>query len=96
MKIEIKGWVYLDTVFSGVKSPHFSFFSGVRNESLGGYIPLVEATVSAECPEFDPRTLQVAALRNEAKRVQAEAQKRLTEIESQIGKLLAIEHAEAA
>ena len=85
--------MYLDTIFSTAASPRFAFFSGARNESLGSYIPLVEAAVTAQCPEFDPRTLQVAALRNEAKRVQAEAQKRLTEIESQIGKLLALEAA---
>jgi hypothetical protein len=99
MQIELKGWVYLDTLSSQYSAtPRFTFFPGAKEDNIGGgvYVPVVEATVTAESPEFDPRTLQVAALRSEAKRVQAEAQKRLTDIESRIGKLLAIEHTEAA
>jgi hypothetical protein len=94
MQVTIKGWVYLDTIsVTAQDEPRFVFFGGPRSTDFGSYIPLVEAEVNADVPAFDTRALQVAALRQRAKTVQAEAQAKLTQIEAQIGKLLALEAA---
>ncbi len=62
-----------------------------------GYIFLgeVEVSVDYELPDdFNFTQCQIDALRKEQKRILAESQKKVTEIEEQIQKMLCIEHKE--
>lgn len=52
-----------------------------------------EQEIEIEVPDdFDPRAQQIAALEDEKKRVMAEYQKTVTQINERINKLQAIEH----
>jgi hypothetical protein len=92
MQIKIEGAIYLDANGSTASTPRFTFFAGQPN-AFSGYVPVAPFTLVADLPELDPRSVQVAALQTELTKVRAESQARITQIESQIGKLLALEAA---
>lgn len=61
---------------------------------IEGYIMAGSIEIDYEPPEgFDPRAGAVAALEAEKTRIQAEFQKRITDIEAQINKYTALEFA---
>jgi hypothetical protein len=91
MQIKIDGAIYLDAN-SQASEPIFTFFRG-KPEAFAGYVPVSHYLLIADVPELDPRAVQVAALQTELTKVRAESQARITQIESQIGKLLALEAA---
>jgi len=61
------------------------------------YIHIGKATITIDAPDnFDPRAGAVQALEEQRKRIQAEFQARITEIDRQISQYTAIEYMEAA
>ena len=92
MQIKIEGAIYLDANGSSASNPRFTFFAG-KPEAFSGYVPVSHYLLIADLPELDTRAVQVAALRQQLTEVQAESQARMTQIEAQIGKLLALEAA---
>lgn len=57
-----------------------------------GYVTVCEQELDIEIPDdFDPRKLQVEALREEKQRINAEFSRRCTQIDEQINRLTALE-----
>lgn len=73
-------------------------FSGASVEGWGdGYIPAGTATLTIDLPEgFDPRAGAVKTLEERRKKIQAEFQARINEIDRQISQFAAIEFVEEA
>jgi hypothetical protein len=60
---------------------------------VAGYVTVNQQQFDVEIPDdFDPRKLQVEALREEKQRISAEFARRCTQIEEQINKLTALEY----
>lgn len=57
------------------------------------YVPIRELEIEVDVPDdFDPRPLQVAALRAERDKITAECEVKKNNIDEQIQRLLSIEH----
>lgn len=68
-----------------------------KDMSQYGYVYVKPVEIEVEAPtDFDPRAAKLASLREEEKRVRAEFQARITELQRQQSELLAIEMVEAA
>lgn len=88
MKHTIKGYVVCSTTWDD--KLEFDFFS--FEPSSGVYTIVMEHSFEVEIPDnFDPRPGQIAALKAEKERVQAEFAKKVMEIDARINELLAIE-----
>lgn len=69
------------------------------NDSSGMWTAgvIAEVDVDVEVPDdFDPRAVQIEALKLERQQVTARLQSEITRIDHEIGKLLALEHKEKA
>lgn len=102
MQVTIKGFIYaqgtrhFDTeTMKSVEGPGYHFYMG---SNIGGskyfedYVMVCPHNIVAEIPaDFDPRSELVKNLEREKKRVMAEFNKRVTEIDAQIQTYLAIE-----
>lgn len=102
MKISIPGFIYAKgTRHFDVKTsrylegPAYSFWEGGdlhKSEHFSDYVLVGPHEIIAEIPDsFDPRQKLAENLRAEKKRLQAEFNKRVTEIDRQIQTYLAIE-----
>lgn len=92
MKVEIKGYVLFGQYEHEARwggKPYFTFKDYDPSE---GFVVVREETLTLEVPEeFDPRPQMVEKLEAEKKRIEAEFQARVTQINAQIQSLLAIE-----
>jgi len=89
MQIKIDGAIYLDT-YSPFNEPRFTFFRGAP-DAMAGYTPVMPYTLIADIPDVDPHAVQIASLQAQLKKLRAESQARITQIEGQINKLLALD-----
>lgn len=88
--ITIKGGVYLDSRDSHTEGGRFVFFTG-EAKSWDAYVLVTPHELVFDIPDgFDPRGDLVKALEEQKRKLQAEFTARVTEINAQIGKLLAI------
>ena len=92
MKVKIKGYV-THTKYKWEDKPHYSFYGFDPSDHLGDdSVVVMQHEVEIEIPDdFDPRPGQIAALKAQKERAQAEFAKRVTEIDEKINSLLAIE-----
>jgi hypothetical protein len=90
MKVTIKGYVtYSDPVWTD--EPAYSFYTFDPSE-YSNLVIVMQHSFEVEVPDdFDPRPGQIATLKAQKERVQAEFAKKLTDIDTQINRLLAIE-----
>lgn len=95
-KHTISGYLYHIQYDFQVKDEFKIEFHKASNmaECSGGDWTLIrEVSFEVEVPDdFDPRPAKVAALTTEKQKVRAEFAKRITELDEQINKLLAIEN----
>lgn len=88
--ITIKGGIYMDSRTHHSEAPSFTFFRG-EAKSWDAYALVMPHTIVFEPPAgFDPRVDLVRALEEQKRKLQAEFTARVTEINAQISKLLAI------
>jgi hypothetical protein len=91
-KQSIKGGIYYDTdknaeLFCGTR---YKFLSGPL-ENFSTYIAIREHTLEFDLPEdFDPRPIEIEALKKKAEELQAETTAKVTEINRRISELQAI------
>jgi hypothetical protein len=92
MKITIKGYI-VQINYPWEKSPKYRLSSSGNVEYLSEYEALVmEHIFDVEVPDnFDPRPGQIAALKAQREKAQADFSKRVMEIDAKINELLAIE-----
>lgn len=91
MKVQIKGFIFAGTDFTGQLV--YSFADYDRTQYDSDLVQVREYTLEADVPdEFDPRPGIVANLRREKQKLQAECAAKLTDLEAQIQSLLAIEN----
>lgn len=89
--IQIHGHIYAEQR-SWEKELHFSFAS-YDMRKYQECAQVVPHTITAEVPDdFDPRPDMVESLRNEQKKILAEAQVKANAIEERISKLLCLEN----
>ena len=89
MKVSIKGYVTYSETWDNRPSYSFYTFDPTDYSNL---IIVMEHTFEVEVPDnFDPRPGQIAALKAQKEKVQAEFSKRVMELDEQINSLLAIE-----
>jgi hypothetical protein len=90
MKVSIKGYVtYSDPIWA--EEPAYSFYTFDPSE-YSNLVIVMQHTFEVEIPDdFDPRPGQIAALKAQKERVQAEFSKRVMDIDTQINSLLALE-----
>lgn len=90
MSKTIKGGVYLDSLDSHTEGGRFVFFAG-EPKSWETYVLVTPHDLTFDLPAgFDPRGDLAKALEEQKRKLQAEFTARVTEINAQIGKLLAI------
>ncbi|KVL59291.1 hypothetical protein WT01_15800 [Burkholderia cepacia] len=95
MKVKISGFIQARQS-SITNALHYSF-SAFDDMTQYGYITVMPHEIEIELPEgFDIREKQVDALETEKRRLGAEFTARVTEIDSQIRSLLAIENGAAS
>jgi hypothetical protein len=91
-KKTIKGYMYYDTdkhaeICFGTR---YRFFPG-QKDNFGSYIAICEHELTFDLPaDFDPRPVEIKALEEKAKEIQAEATAKCTEIFRRISELQAI------
>jgi hypothetical protein len=95
MKHTINGYITFKPAEPWEKKPTISFLTWKPDDCDNVFGFFVRPhSIEVELPDdFDPRQLQIAALERERTALRATFQARITEIEEQISKLLAIEHA---
>lgn len=95
--IEIAGFIYAALQSMVPDKPVYSFHElddlSFMNSKHTTYVKVMPHTLVVEIPdgEIDYRTVRVAALEKEREKVRADMGKRITEINSEISKLQAIE-----
>ena len=90
MKVTINAFVYQNTSFDG-EITHSIYMWDDWSNSRTALVGPVE--VSYEVPDdFDSRPPRIAALQKEKAEIQAEANKKVVDIEQKIAELLAITH----
>jgi len=98
--IEIKGWIWAAPTWDGqdvqYKFDSFDYEEAVKagrgTETWAGYKKVAEHSFTVEIPDLDARTLRIQQLEAERTQLRANFQRRINEIEDQIGKLQAIEY----
>ncbi|CAJ5553394.1 Uncharacterised protein [Burkholderia pseudomallei] len=91
MKVKISGFIQARQS-SVTNTVHFSF-SPFDDMTQYGYVTVMPHEIEVDLPEgFDIRRKQVDALETEKRRLGAEFTARVTEIDSQIRSLLAVEN----
>lgn len=89
MKITVKKFVHLNAD-SPLDTPSFSFFECDMSEY--GYIPISEQEITVEVPDwFNPIPIQVDCLKEQQRKIRAEAEAKVLFINEKIQKLLSIE-----
>ena len=89
MKIAIEGFInYKPATYKG--GIEFSFHMAMMENY--GYVTVMPFAIEVDIPaEFDPREKMVEILNAKKREVMADFQKRITEIDAQISKYLALE-----
>jgi hypothetical protein len=98
--IEIKGWIFARPTWDA-EGVNFEFSTHdytewAKNRSIDtdgaykSYRKVCDHVIRMDVPEFDPKTMMVEALEAEKIALRAEFTRRVTEIEGQISKLLAL------
>lgn len=96
MKIKIEGAVYFRTKLDYQGEQRFAFHAGPVLD-FGRCKVVAPHTIEVEAPEgFDPRVLELEALRERRKAVHDEFAAAVMEIDQRINSLLAIENAAEA
>lgn len=92
MKVKIKGYV-THTKYKWDEAPQYTFHGFDPSDYLGDEsVVVMQHEIEIEIPDdFDPRPGQIAALKAQKERAQAEFAKRVTEIDEKINSLLALE-----
>jgi len=98
--IEIKGWIWAAPTWDGqgieYKFDSFDYERAVKEgrgvDTWSGYKKVAEHSFTVEVPDLDARTLRIQQLEAERQQLRANFQRRVNEIEDQIGKLQAIEY----
>lgn len=90
MKVEIKGFILFGRhEWETYSAPYYRFYNYDETE---GFVKVQEHSFEVEVPdEFDPRPQMVENLEREKRKIEAEFQARVTQINAQIQSLLAIE-----
>lgn len=91
MKTKINGFIsYQPPSYTGDRE--FAFHMATMEEY--GYVTVMPFTIEVDIPEdFDPREKMVEILQEKKREVMADFQKRITDIDAQINKYLALEAA---
>lgn len=90
MKVTINAFVYQNTSFCGEITHSIHMWDDWSNPHTALVGPV---EVSYEVPDdFDSRPPRIAALQKEKSEIQAEANKKVVDIEQKIAELLAITH----
>lgn len=92
MKVEIKGYILFGQNEWEVRYGEKPYFVFKQFDEIEGFVTVQEHSFTVEVPDdFDPRPQMVVQLEAEKKKVRAEFQARVTQIDAQIQSLLAIE-----
>ena len=92
MQIEIKGFIVYGCYEHEARYGEKPYFTFREYEPGDSFVVVREETLSFDVPDkFDPRPKMVERLEAEKKRIEAEFQARVTQINAQIQSLLAIE-----
>ena len=92
MKIKIKVFVHFTKYASCAKGGEYEVFP-IKLDDTSYRAHVNEQEIEIEVPDdFDPRAQQIAALEAQKQKVMADFQKSVTDINSQISKLQALEY----
>jgi hypothetical protein len=92
MKVTMKTMVfYYKSEY--VQTPRYFMSDIPHHQHSPDFVMVREIEVEADIPDdFDPRPQQIAALRGQKEKLQAEAQLKINNIDEQIQKLLCLEY----
>jgi hypothetical protein len=100
MKVEIKGWITLETGRWVDGGKQYSIYPLQMNDMTcegRQYIPIREESFTVEIPDdFDPRPQIVATLREQKQQILADAHVKAEAIEEQIQQMLCLEYKESS